>query len=177
MEEQKLIEICNKIYNKHKKALDLIFENRIDGKTQILNSVINSLSKLHEEGQIIYGEGWGNCVFRTKEMDELLPLLDKPESSWADLNCYAYWINIRDSKFYGIFELGGLNVEDETMENMQKIIDKLKPEDKRRENFKFKRVFRTKWYDLNDVEDIEEEVEKAVREIVKEINEMEKRVL
>ena len=30
MEDKELIEICNKIYNKHKKALDLIFEYRID---------------------------------------------------------------------------------------------------------------------------------------------------
>ena len=37
VEDQELIGICNKIYNKHKKALDLIFENRTDGKTQMLS--------------------------------------------------------------------------------------------------------------------------------------------
>ena len=30
LEDQQLIEICNKIYNKHKRALDLIFEHRDD---------------------------------------------------------------------------------------------------------------------------------------------------
>lgn len=33
VEDRQLIEICNKIYNKHRKALDLIYANRIDGKT------------------------------------------------------------------------------------------------------------------------------------------------
>ncbi len=34
VKDQKLIDICNKIYNKHKKALDLIYEYRTDGKMQ-----------------------------------------------------------------------------------------------------------------------------------------------
>lgn len=69
VEDQRLIDICNKIYNKHKKALDLIFENRIDGRTQISSAVMNALNKLSEEGTIIYSADWGNYVFRTAEMD------------------------------------------------------------------------------------------------------------
>ena len=177
VEDEQLIEICNKIYNKHKKALDLIFENRIDGTTQISDCIMNVLAKLSKEGQIIYDEEWENCVFRTKEMDEVIPLLDEAESSWGSYNCYSYWFNIMDNRFYVVFEITGLNIKEEVMENMQRIIDELKPGDKRRENFKFKRLFKTRWYDLNDVDDIEVEVEKAVREAVKEIKEMEKRVL
>lgn len=177
VEDQQLIDICNKIYNKHKKALDLIFENRTDGRIQISDSIMNALLKLDKEGQIIHGEDWGNYVFRTKEMDAVLPMLDKPESSWGTLNCYSYWFNIREGRFYGVFELGGWNVPDTTMNNMQKIINELKPSDKRREDFRYKRVFKTKWYDLNDVDDIDTEAEKAVRDVLEEIRKMEKQVM
>lgn len=35
VEDQELIDICNKIYEKHRRALDLIFENKTDNKTVI----------------------------------------------------------------------------------------------------------------------------------------------
>lgn len=34
VEDKELIDICNKIYDKHRKALDLIYENRVDAKNQ-----------------------------------------------------------------------------------------------------------------------------------------------
>ena len=177
VKDQQLIDICNKIYNKHKKALDLIFEYRIDGRTQISDAIINALSKLNEEGAIIYSADWGNLVFRTAAMDAKLPLLETPISSWGTLNCYSYWFKLREGRFYGVFELGGWNVPDDEKQTMIKIIDELKPGDKRKESFKYKRVYKTKWYDLNDVEDLEAEAEKAVRNAVEEIINMEKKVL
>lgn len=68
VEDQQLIDICNKIYNKHKKALDLIFENRKDGKTQVSDAIKDTLSSLAEEGKIIYDDSWGYS-FRTESMD------------------------------------------------------------------------------------------------------------
>lgn len=177
VEDQHLIEICNKIYNKHKKALDLIFEYRTDGKTQISDAIMNALDKLNEEGTIIHSSDWGNLVFRTSDMDAMLPLLENPDSSWGTLNCYSYWFNLREGKFYGVFELGGWNVPEEEKKTMLKIIDELKPGDKRKDEFRYKRVYRTKWYDLNDVDDLEMEAEKAVRNAVAEIRNMEQRVI
>lgn len=177
VEDQQLIEICNKIYNKHKKALDLIFEYRTDERTQISDAILNTLKKLDDEGQIIHDEGWGNFVFRTAEMDEVLPLLHTPKSSWEDLNIYSYWLNVSEGRFYAVFELGGWNVPDDEMNTMLEIIDILKPKDKRREDFRYKRVFRTKWYDLNEADDIEVEAETAVRAAVEEIKKMESQLL
>lgn len=177
VEDQELIDICNKIYNKHKKALDLIFEYRTDGSTQISDAVMNALNKLNEEGIIIHSADWGNYVFRTSDMDALLPLLENSNSSWGTLNCYSYWFNLRNGKFYGIFELGGWNVPENEKQTMLKIIDELKPGDKRKDEFRYKRVYRTKWYDLNDVDDLEIEAEKAVRNAVAEIKNMERKVI
>lgn len=175
VEDQQLIDICNKIYNKHKKALDLIFENRTDGKTQVSDAIKDTLYNMAEEGLIIYEEGWG-CNFRTEAMDQLFPLLDQPISSWGSTNVYSYWFNVCGDRFYGIFELAGKNVSDELMDKMQAITDILKPNDKRKADFTYKRIFTTKWYDVSDTEDVESTVEKAVRSAVGDILEMEKQV-
>lgn len=176
VEDQQLIDICNKIYNKHKKALDLIFENRIDGKTQLSDAIKDTLCRLSEEGLIIYDESWG-YNFRTEAMDKYLPFLDEPISSWGSNNIYSYWFNVRDDRFYGIFELAGNNVPEESMEKMQAITDILKPNDKRKSNFTYKRIYATKWYDVSDDEDIEGVVDKAVRAAVGDILDMEKKAL
>lgn len=176
MEDQQLIDICNKIYNKHKKALDLIFENRIDGKAQLLDAINDTLCRLSEEGLIIYDESWG-YFFMTEAMDKYLPLLDEPISSWGSNNIYSYWFNVRDDRFYGVFELAGNNVPKESMEKMQAITDILKPNDKRKSNFTYKRIYTTKWYDISDDEDIKGVVDKAVRAAVEDILDMEKKVL
>lgn len=176
VEDRQLIDICNKIYNKHKKALDLIFEYRIDSKTQIADALEEVLFRLNDEGSIIY-KSEKHLSFRTNEMDDKLPLLEKPNSSWGTQSCYYYWLKLRNGKFYGIFELGGFNVPNAEMETLQKIISILKPDDKRTEGFKYKRVFRTKWYDLNDVDDLEVKAEDAVRSVVAEIKYIEKMVL
>lgn len=177
VEDQQLIEICNKIYNKHRKALDLIFANRIDGKAQLAQVIIDTLTKLGEEGKIIHGADWGNMVFRTEDMDKVLPLLSTQDSSWGSMNIYAYWLNFDGERFYGVFELAGSNVPKKDFQVMQKIIDELKPGDNRRDSFKYKRVYRTKWYDLRDIENNEEVVEKTVRSVVNELLTMEKNLL
>lgn len=175
VEDQQLIDICNKIYNKHKKALDLIFENRVDGTTQMSDAIKDTLCKMADEGLIIYEEGWG-YNFRTEAMDQYLPLLDEPISSWGSTNTYSYWFNVRGDRFYGIFELAGKNVPENTMNKMQEITDILKPNDKRKSDFTYKRIYTTKWYDIDGAEEIEPTVEKAVRAAVGDVLEMEKTV-
>ena len=52
VEDQKLIEVCNKIYARHKKALDLIFEYRTDGRSQFADSIRSTLLEMAAEGTI-----------------------------------------------------------------------------------------------------------------------------
>ena len=74
----------------------------------------------------------------------------------------------------GIFELGGWNVPDKQMDVMQKIIGMFKPTDKRKENFKYKRIFRTKWYDVAYTEQVENSIAACTREIVEDLLNQEK---
>lgn len=138
VEDQQLIEICNKIYNKHKKALDLIYENRIDYKDIVKNIVFETLSNLDACGKIIYpGSG---VRFHTSNMSNYLPSLDDTVSSWSNIYPYLYWINVSDNKIDIAFELGGKSVPDKTIKLMQPIIDELSPKDNNRTNFKYKRL-------------------------------------
>lgn len=175
VEDQKLIEICNKIYNKHKKALDLIFDYRKDGKTQISDAIKNTLCNLANEGKIIYDENWGYS-FRTESMDKYLPPLNEPVSSYSSIYIHWYWIDVSESKLKGVFELAGINIPKRRMDKMQAITDILKPNDKRKSDFTYKRIFTTKWYEVSDDEDIEKTVEKAVQLVVSDIFDMEKKV-
>ena len=169
VEDQQLIEICNKIYNKHKKALDLIYANRIDGRTQLKDAIMSELVRLNQEGAIVYSKDWSNLVFRTQTMDALLPLLDQPNSSWGTYNIYSYWFNLQENRFYVVFELGGNHVRESDLKKMDQMIECLKPNDNKRTSFKFKRVFRTKWYEIKDSDNMVEEVYNAVRNALLEI--------
>ncbi len=176
VKDEKLIEICNKIYNKHKKALDLIYDYKVDEGTQTRNLIKEMLATLSEEGKIIYNTDW-KYTFRTKEIDDILPLLPTAISSWNSTNIYCFWIKFKDNKIAGTFELGGLNIPDECQDVVAEIINTLKPKDKNKDSFKYKRVYTTKWYEIDDVDNLEEVVEKNVRAMVDELLKMQENLL
>lgn len=106
-------------------------------------------------------------------MDKLLTPLQKAESSWNTKSLYYYWLNIdtEKEKVCGILEMGGLNVPDKQMKTMQRMICKLKPSDKKRDDFKYKRVFHTKWISTTD------DPELAVKQVVNELIDNEKELI
>lgn len=138
VDDYQLIDICNKIYIKHKKALDLIYENRIDNKDIVKNVIFEILNQLDACGKIEYS---GNSMrFHTSRMSEYLPNLDDTVSSWSNIYPYLYWIYVRDNKIDVFFELGGRSAPEMTIRLMQPIIDELSPKDNNRINFKYKRL-------------------------------------
>lgn len=179
VEDQRLIEICNKIYSKHKKALDLIYENRIDGRnqiTEILKNTLNEISDINDiriEKSILSNR---SIRFNTGFMDQYLKSLEETKGSWNTKEVYYYWFDIEENRFRVIFELGGLNVVGERMENMQKFINILKPTDKRKIDFKYKRLFSTKWYKIDDAKNIEEDIKEKSILVLKEIKKFEEKL-
>lgn len=181
VEDEKLIEICNKIYAKHKRALDLIFEHRTDGRTLLADAIKATLTALTEEG-VICASPFTNTntnffVFRTNEMNCYLPPIATATSSWGNEYVYVYWIAIHENQISGVFEIGGWNVPDNQMQTMQKMIEILKPGDKRRENFRYKRLFRTGWYKIEESESFEDSVAGCVKKVVKELLKKESHLL
>ena len=174
VEDKQLIEICNKIYNKHKQALDLIYDNIIVDESGIDKIISSVLQKLSQEGKVVYEKDWGNA-FGTKRMYEALPSLDAPVSVWKTYDIYSYWFRYENEKFYLIFEISGVNIPDEQKSTMEKMINILKPNSSKND-FKFKRLWRTDWFDLSNSSDFEVEAEKAIRQAVDEMLAMEDRL-
>jgi len=174
VEDKQLIEICNKIYNKHKQALDLIYDNIIVDESGIDKIISSVLQKLSQEGKVVYEKDWGNA-FGTKRMYEALPSLDAPVSVWKTYDIYSYWFRYENKKFYLIFEISGVNIPDEQKSTMEKMINILKPNSSKND-FKFKRLWRTDWFDLSNASDFEVEAEKAIRQAVDEMLAMEDRL-
>ena len=141
VDDQQLIEICNKIYNKHKKALDLIYNNRTDIKSIIRDVVRDTLLQLADRGKIVY-DGNYYLRFYSKELDKILPNLENENSVWKTKYPYAYWIYVEETHIGIIFEITSVNVPGETLRKMQTFINILKPKDKRRLDFEYKRLHR-----------------------------------
>ena len=147
---------------------------------QVSESVQSVLQELSASGRILFSEDESSgtyFVFHTKRMDGYLSPLDKARSSWNTTHLYNYWLRLRDSRLYGIFELGGWNVPEPEMEKMQRIIGIVKPADKRSDDFKYKRIFRTKWYDIKESDTLEDDIRILVEAAVDELMQKEDQLL
>ena len=102
-------------------------------------------------------------------MNHYLPPISTETSSWGNEHVYVYWIAVHENQLCGVFEIGGWNVPDQQMRTMQKMIDILKPKDKRRENFRYKRLSRTGWYKIEENDSFEDAVAGCVRKVVRDL--------
>lgn len=179
VEDEKLIEICNKIYAKHKKALDLIFEHRIDGRTRLVDIVKTVLETLSQENVIIAvpSSNASFLAFHTSAMNECLPPLKEANGSWGSEYVYTYWLAVQEERMCGIFEIGGWNVPEDEMQIMQRMIDIEKPNDKRRNTFRYKRLFRTGWHQIEESDSFEEAVADCTRNVVDKLLRKESKLL
>lgn len=172
VEDPKLIEICKKIYIKYKPALDLIFENKGNFITE------NVIQEIKDNNIMVNESSSTNSVvvFSTNEMNDILPALDEKKSgSWNDGLAYHYWIKIENERLFGCFELGGWGLT-ESIKAKQNLIIENSPNRKARkdEDFKYKRVFTTKKITVDP--DSSESIRKAVKNILNEIFQNEKKV-
>lgn len=180
VEDQRLIEICNKIYNKHRRALDLIYAHRIDGAGQVLETIRSVLTEISATGEILFEEPGSAATylrFYTPAMDKLLPLLDSNSSAYGTNRMYSYYIYSRKGTVFGSFELSGKGGTEWHADIAQRIIDFYKPDDQNRDNFKYKRLYRTKSCSIEEGDFDEEELRKAVAGFVKDLLNMEQQLM
>lgn len=178
VDDQQLIEICDKIYKKHQKALDLIFEHRVNNRGQIAAAVRETLQQMSDEGSIVFDvnstDSW--LCFHTKEMDVVLPPLSANNGSWGNSNIYNYWFGRTDESLSLVFELGGWNLPEDRKKIQNKIIDIAKPNDKKREDYRYKRVY-SKKYGIDTENDLQTEVREQVTKAIADLKNWEKKLL
>ncbi len=176
MEDKELIEVCTKIYNKHKRALDLIFDYKVD-PTQAPSIVRDILQEMADKGEIIYENTKANTYIRfyTREMNQLLPNLVDGKSSWGNEHCYAYEFKMMNHKFRLSCVMTSKNLPEKTADTMRKIVHIEKPI---KENLDFQWLqLHLRKYEISDETDDNEKLTTTVKNAIKNILTWEKEII
>jgi hypothetical protein len=128
--DSQLIALCNKIYSLYETELAMVRKNWEDPVTKLVNTLFNCIKK--EEGfELSQSAGKTYVSFSSHALDQYLPRLEKPNSSWGTTNTYLFWIRTNDYKENGVLrfalEFGGWNLPENTYANQNKIASALKP--------------------------------------------------
>ncbi len=169
--DEELFRVCNEIYNKHKTALRLIFENTNLGASRDSEIINGVLQELKESGRIQLDES-GKWQFFTPSMSNYLPMLNEEISSWNTKWVYYYWFEKKDNKLIIHLELGGWNLTDELKQRSDRLIIAA---GKSLGNYRYKRIYRKE--EKLSSENYEDSLEKAVRSLVNGALEFEKKLL
>ncbi len=171
LKDEELNKICRDIYLKHKKALDLIYENMPDKTSGLYDIITKWLIEKTNNNELIFDKDFTTksyIRFRTKEMDNTIPLSDEANSGWKSKNHYFYEIiNNRGSEFYMQFVLNGENLTDE-QKNIAEKINKISPSKQQKIVWQWRTHFSTKRIKTDDELDeqkIISQLEKLLQEI------------
>lgn len=171
LDDEKLVEVCNGIYKKHQKALDLIYENRVDNVMFISNTIKKWFKKKFEEGKIIFDLNDSSKTilkFKTETMSKILPDSENTFSGWNTRNYYFYEIiNTGDNKTRINFEVNSINIPDELNEKINILFKENKK--KFKENWKWSNIKTIHKFSLNnefDENEINEELNKGLKKVI-----------
>lgn len=178
--DEKLMQICNEIYNKHKKALDLIIENKEDSTFQLYEVLKKWCRERASEGAINYDESKSVKTFvrfTTDAMTNILGELEKPVSFWKSTSYYYYEIENRSGRFKISLRVGSTNLNSEQLQNCFKLANLSKAGDFK-DNWLVKKVMILKWCDCVDMlsDEAENLIFEALDKYLKEINEFEEKI-
>ena len=127
MNDNELKELCNKIYRKHKRAIDLIIENKEDDIYYFYSIINEYLLKLNDNGFIKYNEKDSSpktLRFSTKSLEKAFPLIEDVKNSfWGNGRTCGYAVEIKQNKL--IFELYFSNYYVDKDVQYKKIMDYL----------------------------------------------------
>lgn len=169
--DERLVQICAEIYAKHKKALDLIFENRPDRALEIANILKDWAIEKTESGEIeVVLDKCSKAYirFKTKIMSEILPDSEEENSGWNTKNHYFYEIrNNEGTGFLMSLTLSSRNLTDEQRDICNKI-NELFPSRQQKANWQWRTPFATKQVKIDDElseEKIFEQLDKKLIEL------------
>ena len=151
--DERLVQICAEIYAKHKKALDLIFENKPDRALEVANILKSWAIEKTESGEIevVLDKCSKSFIrFKTKTMSEILPDSKEESSGWNTKNHYFYEIrNFDGSAFVLSLVLSSKNLSDEEMNICNKINEHF-PSKQQKANWQWRTPFTTKQVKIDE---------------------------
>lgn len=138
MEDSELKNVCEKIYQKHREALELIYKNCDIGDNRYYKYIRETLAELKNEGKIIYEDAGES--FYLEMVDKVLPRMNSNNSVWGTDRCYSFWLEIRWPRIIGHFELGRENLSDDQKNVQEVMIEYGHPRKKKNDTQKYKRI-------------------------------------
>lgn len=153
-----LEQACQKIYKKHRKALDLIFDSRPDMLSE-LNEIFHKwANEKCQQGDIIYTPDNSNKTytrFTTKTMSEILPNAENPTSGWGTHNYYFYEIVNNRKNFLVQLAISAKEMPEELRKICNQLFELLNKKPK--ENWQWHALFKTKFTKIDENEELSEE--------------------
>jgi len=123
--DKELIEICNNIYTKHQKALDLIFDNKQDVSSVIYSIIVEWCKNKAASNEIIFDENDSNksyIRFTTANLNTLYPLYNLPLSGWKNNHPAFYEFNNNNGKIRAICSVSAKNLPQSLIERTKLIL-------------------------------------------------------
>ena len=144
--DERLARICAEIYSKHKRALDLIYENKPDRASDVAEHFRKWGIQKTKEGEIeIILDKCSKTYtrFKTPAMSKILPDASEAQSGWNTKNHYFYeLINNGGTEFYIVLSLSSRNLP----EDLRKICDEINihyPSRQQKADWQWRTPFRT----------------------------------
>jgi len=158
--DEKLAKICTEIYAKHKKALDLIFENKPDTASNLAVVLRAWAIAKHNAGELELVLDKCNKTytrFKTKAMSDILPDAEDSLSGWNTHNYYFYEIrNEGGTNFFIQLALSSKNIPDDLREVCNRI-NRVFPSRTQKENWQWRLPFTSKKTKLDEEAELNEE--------------------
>jgi len=162
MGDEKLIELCQEIYKKHKVALDLIYEHRPDRLQNVAEIFMAWCRRQDDEGKIIFREKNSSksyCRFRTEKMDNLI-LPTETISGWGTENHYFYELSSYLDKYGNVkfciqLSFSSHNLEAENIRQLEEI-DRICCNGVLKSNWQWRIVFKSKMETIEYDKDLPE---------------------
>lgn len=159
--DERLAQICNEIYAKHRKALDLIYEYRPDNASQVSDILKRWCKDKAETGLITFDPDKSSKTFvrfTTPTMTHILPEGPEAVSGWKSRSFYYYELVNRGDKIKLMLTLGSMNIPERQRTICERLIHILKPNDNK-PNWVWKRIHVWNWQQIAE-DDTEDEIRK-----------------
>lgn len=157
--DERLAQICAKIYKKHKDALDLIINYKPDRAYDLAEIFRRWATEMDNRGEIKFDNDKSNksyTRFKTNTMSEILPDAEEALSGWNTKNYYFYEIQNKNGyEFYIQLSFSSKNIP-ESLRSICERINVHYPSKMQKEDWQWRTPFRTKTSKVD--EEIEEEV-------------------
>lgn len=181
--DEELEKVCAEIYKKHKKALDLIFENKPD-RTSMLSIIIREWAKDKTE-RGVSKVNLDKCInsftrFTTDAMSSVLPEGGEL-GDWGTDNHYFYEVkvvpdnNSQKEKFRISLAISSKNLSEESRRVVDKI-QEIEPTMKKKQNWEWHTHLSTDWEKVVE-ESSEESIFKKLDKMLDEIKQKEAKLI